>query len=359
MESHTLNLPPWALDISQELMFRVRRDGAIVAINPACAKVLGYGEPELDAQSFFDLVHPDDLQSTRNAISSTIAGANRAFDNRFRHRDGTYRSIGWVATGSGPDVYVAGVDFTAENNALKRLRRSTRTELLGQLTRGIVHDFNNSLQNIIAGLELVRKLITAGRGAEAERFIANAVGSAQRAAQLNERLLGFADDKRLSGVRTMSFNELMTDMEDMVRRAMPPAVKLVFELEPNLWDAHCDVADAQAVALDLVIRARDAIADGGTITIKTCNSDGRGVVSENGPGMPPGDCTCLAITHTRTSLPAQRTGERIPQRNAANSTSLSMAAHFARQYGGHAIRIEGKGGVTVSICLPRYPSAKT
>jgi PAS domain S-box-containing protein len=361
MESHSLNLPPWAVDISREVMLQVRHDGAIVAINPACTKVLGYSEPELHAQSFFDLVHPEDSERTQTAISSATAGANRAFDNRFRHRDGTYRSIGWVATRSGPDVYVAGLDLTAEKSALERLRQSTRTELLGQLTRGIVHDFNNSLQNIVAALELVRKLISAGRGAEAERFIANAIGSAQRAATLNERLLGFADDKQ-SEARPMSFNELMTDMEDMMRRALPPAVKLVLELEPNLWHGHCDVGDAQAVALNLVIHARDIIPDGGTITIKTCNSEGPGNVTENGPSMPPGDYACVAITHAREPLQmhAQDTGDRMQRGDASQSASLTMAAQFARKYGGDAnFCIDGENGATVSVCLPRYPGANS
>lgn len=357
MESHSLNLPPWAVHLSQELMLQVRPDGAIVAINPACARVLGYSGPELHAQSFFDLVHPEDSERTQTAISSATASANRAFDNRFRHRDGTYRSIGWVATRSGPDVYVAGLDLTAEKSALERLRQFTRTELLGQLTRGIVHDFNNSLQNIVAALELVRKLISAGRGVEAERFIANAIGAAQRAATLNEHLLGFAGDTR-SEARAMSFNELIAGMEDMARRALPPSIKLAVEPAPDLWASHFDVGEAQVVVLNLVVHARNVMPDSGTITIKTCNSDGPGNVSENGPGIPPGDYACLAITHARgpRQTHARDTADRMEHGDASERARLAMATQFARKYGGDAnFHIDGNNVATLSVCLPRDP----
>ncbi|HYH41200.1 MAG TPA: PAS domain-containing protein [Burkholderiales bacterium] len=347
MESHSLNLPQWAADISQELLLQVKHDGAIVAANPACARVLGYSEPELHGHSFFDLVHPEDLERTRMEIVSATAGASRAFDNRFRHRDGAYRPVAWVATGGGPDVYLAGLDRTAEKSALESLRQSTRTELLGQLTRGIVHDFNNSLQNIVAALELVRKLVSAGRGAEAERFIANAIAAAQRAASVNERLLGFAGQR--SDARPTSLNELIAGMDDMARRALPPSLKLVVEPAANLWASHFDVGEAQGAVLNLVIHARDVIPDGGIITIKTCNSDDASRVAAHAACVPPGEYACLVITHAGAGVRSQA------QDNAPQSARLTLAAQFARAHGGDAkLHVDAAGEGTVVVWLPRY-----
>ena len=228
------------------------------------------------------------------------------------------------------------------------LHRSERAETIAQLTPGIVHDFNNSLQSIVAALELVRKLIAAGRGDEAERFIANAIGTSQRAAALNGRLLRFTNSEPL-GPRPMSMNELVLDLEDLLRRTLPASIRLTLELLPDLWDIRCDVEQAQVALLNLILETRDAIPNGGSITIRTCN-----IVHP--AGVAPGEYVSLVITHgASASDRARGVAPSSTPGNGPENAHLLIAGRFARENAGE-VRVDpgNTDGGSVAMHLPRY-----
>lgn len=239
------------------------------------------------------------------------------------------------------------------------LRLSRRIESISQLTEGIVHDLNNSLQSIVAALELVRKLVAAGRGDETERFIENAIGSARRAAALNVRLLSFSS-RRPTQPGPISLNEVMLGMEDLVRRSLPRSIKLVLELSKDLWESYCDVEHAEVVVLNLIIHARDAIPNGGMITIRTYNTDTTLHADEHAANVPPGEYVCLLIAHVPSDInsPALK---KFSVQPPAESNGLkgegrfTLAAEFAHRHSGDA-KIAGEvgGDRSVALYLPRY-----
>lgn len=260
--------------------------------------------------------------------------------------------------------------MTAEKNAVDSHRESEdsrrlfeRIESIGQLTGGIVHDLNNSLQSIVAALELVRKLIAAGRGSETERFIANAIGSAHRAAALNDRLLSFSS-RRSTQPEAISLNEVIAGMEDIVRRSLPHSIKLVVDLAKDLWESYCDAEQAEVAVLNLILHARDAVPNGGMITIHTYNTDMSSDAAEYATNLPPGKYVCLSIAHVPSDITAAAMQEVSRQRNAESrglesERRFTLAAEFARRNAGAAeMDSEIGGGTSVVVYLPRYNCEK-
>ena len=227
------------------------------------------------------------------------------------------------------------------------LRQIQKMEAVGQLTGGIAHDFNNLLTGIVGPLDLMRSRIRKGRTESLERYIEMAIASANRAAALTHRLLAFA--RRIRG------------MSDLLRRTISESIDLRIEAAADLWLTLCDLHQLENAILNLVINARDAMPDGGRLTIKTANgraspSSGSSELSEipaehvlvrvsdTGTGMPP-EVIARAFDPFFTTKPlGQGTG-----------LGLSMIYGFARQSEGHA-RIESRQGegTSVDLYLPRH-----
>ena len=144
------------------------------------------------------------------------------FDNRCRHKDGSYRWIAWAAVPGDGFINAVGRDFTAEkeqaealHHAEERLRQSQKMEAVGQLTGGLAHDFNNLLTGISGSLELLQRRVAQGRFNELERYVVATQGAAKRAAALTHRLLAFSRRQTLDPKPT-DINRLALDMVDMV-----------------------------------------------------------------------------------------------------------------------------------------------
>ena len=238
------------------------------------------------------------------------------------------------------------------------LRQSQKMEAVGQLTGGIAHDFNNLLTGIVGSLDLMRMRIARGRTEDLERYIKNAMTSAQRAASLTHRLLAFARRQPLDP-RPTDVNLLIAGMEDLLRRTIHEAIALEIDPTPDVWATLCDPHQLENAILNLAINARDAMPDGGALTIATANSvavDGGSTdrerlhdyvlvrVTDTGSGMAP-DVVARAFDPFFTTKPiGQGTG-----------LGLSMIYGFARQSEGQAtIESEVGRGTTVNLYLPRH-----
>ena len=151
------------------------------------------------------------------------------------------------------------------------LRHSQKMEALGQLTGGLAHDFNNMLTGIIGNLELLQTRVFQGRISEIERYIVAAQDSAQRAAALTHRLLAFARRQPLD-TKPSDINRIVLGMEDMLRRTLGERVERQTMLTGDLWPALTDVIQFENAILNLTINARDAMSEGGRLTIETRNT---------------------------------------------------------------------------------------
>jgi signal transduction histidine kinase len=150
--------------------------------------------------------------------------------------------------------------------AVDALRQSQKTEAIGQLTGGIAHEFNNLLQGIVGALNMVQKRMTEGRISEVERFLQGAVSSAERASTLTNRLLAFSRCQPIDP-RPIDVNALVGSIEEFVRRSLGEGVKMVISGADDLWLTRCDANQLKNAILNLAINARDAMPDGGTLTI--------------------------------------------------------------------------------------------
>ena len=353
--------------VSPDLMGALNAQGYFETSNPAWKSMLGWTEEEVAAISIFDLLHPDDVQRTRDGFNLTQQGQPAIrFPNRYRAKDGSYRWISWVGVPEDGMVYCSGRDITEEKIAEEELartqealRQSQKMEAIGQLTGGLAHDFNNLLAGISGSLELVEQRIAMGRLGDVQRFISAAQGGARRAAALTQRLLAFSRRQTLDS-RPLDINKLIAGVEDLIRRTVGPSIALEVIGAGGLWAAKVDQSQLENALLNLCINARDAMPDGGRITIETANKwlDDRAARERE---LPPGQYVSLCVTDTGTGMTPDViahafdpffTTKPIGQ---GTGLGLSMIHGFVRQSGGQ-VRIYSELGMGTTMCiyLPRY-----
>ncbi len=240
------------------------------------------------------------------------------------------------------------------------LRQSQKMEAVGQLTGGIAHDFNNLLTGIVGSLDIMQSRMAKGRTDNLERYVDMAMASANRAAALTHRLLAFARRQPLDP-RPTDVNALIAGMSDLLRRSISEAIDLRMVEGADLWATLCDPNQLENAILNLAINARDAMPDGGTLTIETFNTVlGPDVVSRQ-PGLACGPYVCVRVTDTGTGMAPDVTARAFDPffttkpLGQGTGLGLSMIYGFARQSEGHAvIESEVGRGSAISIYLPRH-----
>jgi PAS domain S-box-containing protein len=251
-------------------------------------------------------------------------------------------------------------DITDRESKDAQLRQAQKMEVVGQLTGGVAHDFNNLLAIIVGNLDMLQEEIPIG--SNTGELIDEALAAAVRGAELTRQLLAFARRQPLSP-RRVDPNRLVTEMASLWRRTLTEAIEVRIHLADDIWPTRADTSQLESALLNLVINARDAMPDGGVLTIETANMsiaagdwyDGEEIgiasgdyamisVSDNGSGMPP-DVAARAFEPFFTTKAVGR----------GSGLGLSMIYGFARQSGG-SVKIYSEAGVgtTVRLYLPRY-----
>ena len=353
--------------LSTDIMLVARFNGIIAAVNPAWTVMLGWTERELVGRDMFELIHPDDLDRSADEARTLAQGSTlRGFDNRYRHKNGTYRWIAWMAVPGDDFINAVGRDVTVEKEqaealrqAEEQLRQSQKMEAVGQLTGGLAHDFNNLLAGISGSLELLQTRMSQGRVNDLDRYIAAAQGGAKRAAALTQRLLAFSRQQTLDPKPT-NVNRLVTGMEELIRRTAGPAIKLEVVGAAGLWTTLIDPGQLENALLNLCINARDAMPDGGRLTIETANKwlDGQ---TGRERDLTPGQYLSLCVTDTGTGMTPEVIARAFDPFfttkpiGMGTGLGLSMIYGFARQSGGQVrIYSEVGQGTTMCLYLPRH-----
>ena len=300
-------------NVSQDILMVADQNGVWLNASPAATARLGWSQAELVGRTTEWIEHPEDI--AEGGVAHLAAGGiNQRFENRLRHKDGSYRWLSWTAAAHEGLIYATARDVTDEKEAAETLRRteealrqSQKMEAVGQLTGGIAHDFNNLLQGIVGSLDLVQKRLADGRVGEIQRYVNGAMTSANRAAALTHRLLAFSRRQPLDP-KPVRANPLIVSMEDLLRRTLGERIQLELALAADLWATLCDQNQLENSILNLAINARDAMPDSGTLRIETSNTRLDAKAAGGDRDMTPGDYVCICRHRHRDRHDTRRDG---------------------------------------------------
>ncbi|WP_207456358.1 hybrid sensor histidine kinase/response regulator [Azospirillum sp. SYSU D00513] len=400
-------------DSIDQMIWSARPDGFHDYYNRRWYEYTGMPDGATDGEGWNGMFHPDDRERAWAAWRHSLeTGEPYRIEYRLRHHSGRYR---WVLGRAQPVRGPAGAvtrwfgtctdiqdivearetlarsreelealvrqrthalelalerlrgEVAERERAEEQLRQSQKMEAIGQLTGGIAHDFNNLVQGIVGSLELVGKRLSQGRTGEVERFLTGAMASANRAAALTHRLLAFSRRQPLDP-RPVQANQLLASMEDLLRRTMGERFRIDFVLAEGLWLTKCDANQLENAILNLAINARDAMPDGGRLTIETGNAQiGGNEIGGNGDGaarardLRPGRYVRIRVTDTGSGMTPDVAARAFDPFFTTKPTGqgtglgLSMIYGFCRQSEGHAaIDSEPGRGTSVALYLPRH-----
>ena len=258
---------------------------------------------------------------------------------------------------SGGGAVVRLVDITEKLRDEMALRQGQKMEATGQLTGGMAHDFNNILQVIQANLDLVKSAVPADPSVLARLSAAGA--AADRGARLTQQLLAFARRQPLAPQPT-NVARLVRDLADLLRHSLGERIAMRLDIAAEPWNAKIDPGQLENAILNLAINARDAMPDGGTVTIEVSNATLDRRYAALHPDVTPGPYVLVAVNDTGTGMPPEVAAQAFDpffttkRDGKGTGLGLSMVYGFVRQSNGH-IRIDSAigQGTSVKLYLPR------
>lgn len=312
-----------------EVITLMSGDGVATYVSPAVERVLGYTPAERVGRSLFDLVHPDDRETVRSALEEGLRdhGGSVEVEARLRHKDGSWPRIESVGRNllDQPDVQaviLTSRDITARHQLEEQLARSQRMEAVGRLAGGVAHDFNNLVTVIKGHAQFALEASEHTDPQHAE--LLGVLDAAERAAALTAQLLAFSR-RQVREPKLIDLNGIVTSSERLLSRVIAEDVQVEADLAEGLDGVMADPGQIEQVLMNLVVNARDAIPDGGRITIQTRDvilhepvaegvpelTSGRYVVlsvRDTGVGMTPADLAHIFEPFFTTKSPGKGTG---------------------------------------------------
>ena len=249
-------------------------------------------------------------------------------------------------------------DVTEQRAKEEALRQSQKMEVVGQLAGGLAHDLNNIMTVVLGSLSLALDDI-GDDDSQIEEEIRHALGAADRAVSLVERLLAFSR-KRVLNTGVVNMNQLMDGMLDILVRTLPPSIQVRTNKASELWPCEADFGQLENALLNLVINARDAMPGDGVLTIETVNAECLDEQTPHGDPVAPGDYVCLVVRDTGTGM-SPKVLEQVflpffttKGTGKGSGLGMSMIHGFVTQSGGHVwIDSVAGEGTAVSVRLPR------
>jgi len=324
--------------------------------NPALLRLYNRNWDEVIGHTIEDIFDPATAAELTGYMNECLRSG---LPYRYERRNGE-SIVEAVATpvpaedGKARRLVISARDVTESRNLEQQLRQSQKMEAVGQLTGGLAHDFNNLLTGIIGSLELLERRFEQRRLGEIDRYLNAAKGAAKRAAALTHRLLAFSRRQTLDPKPT-NVNALAAGMEELIRRTMGPEITVEVVAAIGLWRTLVDPHQLENALLNLCINARDAMPDGGRLTVETANRwlDARGARERD---LAPGQYVSLCVSDNGTGMPeaviARAFDPFFTTKPLGEGTGLglSMVYGFARQSGGQA-RIYSEEGKGTMVCL--------
>jgi PAS domain S-box-containing protein len=353
--------------VTDYAIYMLDPDGRVSSWNAGAERFKGYAADEILGEHFSRFYTEEDRDAGIPGIALETA-----------RREGRFEAEGWRVCKNGSRFWASVIidpirddagellgfakvtrDLTEKRAIEEQLRQSQKMEAVGQLTGGLAHDFNNLLTGISGSLEMMQIRMAQGRTAEFDRYFMAAQGAVKRAAALTHRLLAFSRRQTLDPKPT-NVNRLLSSFEDLIRRTMGPGVEVETVGASGLWPTLVDPNQLENAILNLCINARDAMSEGGTLTIETANKwiDDRAARTHD---LPAGQYVSVCVTDTGTGMSPDVIAKAFDPffttkpLGEGTGLGLSMIYGFARQSGGQVrIYSEVGQGTTMCIYLPRH-----
>ena len=352
--------------VTDYAIYMLNTAGNIVSWNPGAERIKGYSAEEILGQHFSKFYTEQERQKDLPRIALATA-----------ERTGKYEAEGWRVRKDG-SIFLANVvinairdasgtlvgfakmtrDITEKKAFEDQIRQAQKMEAVGQLTGGVAHDFNNLLTVIMGNLEHLERVLPPAQ--PTHRFIAAALRGATRAAMLTQRLLAFSRRQPLAP-EVLSVNKLVAGMSDLLRRTIGEAIFVETVLAGGLWPTFADGNQLENALINLAFNARDAMPEGGKLTIETANSHLDEAYARMHNEVQPGQYVGIFVTDTGIGMSAEVVSKAFEpfyttkEIGQGTGLGLSQVYGFIKQSGGHVkIYSEMGQGTTVKLYLPRY-----
>ena len=339
-------------------------DGAILYGSPATTRLLGYDLAEFVGRNAFEFIHPDDQQGVVARLTEVMAQprARVGVAARVRHKNGNWRHLEGVFTNLLDDPTVGAIvnnyrDVTERRNLEEQVILAQKMEAVGRLAGGVAHDFNNILTAIGGYADLL--LADLPEQDRRRHDVEEIHRSAQRAAGLTQQLLAFSR-RQVMQPKVVDLNALVTDIEKMLRRLIGEDVLFATVLHPRVGNVRADPGKLEQVIVNLAVNARDAMPDGGRLTIETQNVElDESYVAEH-PSVAPGCYVLLSVSDTGVGIDEETRAHifepffTTKARGKGTGLGLATAYGIVNQTGGHIWPYSEPGrGTTMRVYLPR------
>ena len=334
-------------------------------VNKKMCEITGYSVGELLQMRIADITYPEDRQSDQEAFERVVRGEvpDYRMEKRYIRKDGT---LVWVnvnmtvirdAAGQPTRTMATIEDITERKRLEAQLFQSQKLETVGKLAGGVAHEFNSILTAIIGQSELLLGDLPAGSPlAQNATEISQAAG---RAATLTRQLLAYGR-KQFLQPETLDLNQVITSMEGMFRHLMGGDVDVRIVLAEGLRAVKADAGQIEQVIMNLAMNARDAMPNGGKLTLETANVSFDQERVGRDPELKPGDYVMLAITDTGTGMSAEVKARAFEPffttKGVGQGTGLGLSTCYGiiKQSGGHiSVYSEPGRGTTFKIYLPQ------
>ncbi|WP_066825363.1 hybrid sensor histidine kinase/response regulator [Sphingomonas mali] len=353
--------------VTDYAIYMLDPDGKISSWNPGAERFKGYAADEIMGEHFSRFYTDEDRAADVPRFALETA-----------RREGRFEAEGWRVRKDGSRFWASVVidpirneageligfakvtrDLTEKRAIEEQLRQSQKMEAVGQLTGGIAHDFNNLLTGISGSLEMMQVRMAQGRTAEFDRYFMAAQGAVRRASALTHRLLAFSRRQTLDPKPT-NVNRLLADVEELIRRTVGPDIEVEVVGASGLWPTLVDSNQLENAILNLCINGRDAMPDGGKLTIEASNKwlDERAARKHD---LPVGQYVAVCVTDTGTGMSPDVIAKAFDPffttkpLGEGTGLGLSMVYGFTRQSGGQVrVYSEIGQGTTMCLYLPRH-----
>lgn len=352
------------------MVYRCRNDPdwTMEFVSEGCRELTEYEPADVidnKLVSYADLVHPDDREPVWHEVQRSI-GRKREFQLEYRiHTASGEQKTVWergraIYDSNGEVSALQGfiADITERHKLKSELNQLQKMESLGQLTGGIAHDFNNLLTVVLGNLQLLEREVS--DRPEALELLRDSTESAWRGAELSQRLLAFSRKQMLSP-EVLDANVLIEGMHSMLRRTLGSAVDVSLKLSEARCRISIDAGQLENAILNLAINARDAMPDGGRLTIGSEIFCADAEYVEHSPDVNPGDYVMIEVSDTGNGMSAEDRDRAFEpffttkETGKGTGLGLSMVYGLIKQSGGHVRLYSEPGhGTAVKLFIPRW-----